>query len=134
MQPDQHVHIIQVKDLLLRVHLSTVHDQSSFQTSLGTQSMEQLVWVLIQCAHNELEKARVLFRWIAENIEYDFSYDYAQQKPEDVLKNGKAVCGGYSDLYVQFCRQVSLILHVLSFSHLTFLRLWSGKVWVSSPR
>ena len=59
---------------------------------------------LIQPAQNELEKARVLFRWIAENIAYDVTYDHAHQSPEDVLETGTAVCAGYSGLYGSLCR------------------------------
>lgn len=75
--------------------------------SLKTKPQE-LVSHLIKGFNTELEKARVLMRWIGNNIAYDVEYlktgvrgDYSI---ESVLRTGRSVCQGYSDLLVHFCK------------------------------
>ncbi|MCR5348343.1 MAG: leucine-rich repeat protein, partial [Bacilli bacterium] len=49
-----------------------------------------------KCASN-YEKARVIFDWIVENIEYDDAY--ATASVEEIFTEKRAVCAGYSFLY-----------------------------------
>jgi hypothetical protein len=66
-------------------------------------SIKELAAYLIGPARNDFEKARAIFRWIAQNVSYDargfFSKQYGDQSPEGVLRNGNAVCEGYSALF-----------------------------------
>jgi len=66
-------------------------------------SVESLAAYLIEPAANEQEKARAIFRWICQNIDYDLGSYFAGRlsstKSEDVLKSRSSVCAGYSDLF-----------------------------------
>ncbi len=57
-------------------------------------------------AENDVEKVRLLARWIAEYTGYDVTRNMATsaQTAEAVLENGKAVCAGYCNLFVESCR------------------------------
>ena len=69
----------------------------------GDMKMEAMVDYLVKPCRNDMEKARVLFSWIAFNVEYDDkSYNsgkYGDNSPLGTYRNGKAVCQGYADLY-----------------------------------
>lgn len=58
---------------------------------------------LIKPAHNEWEKTRIIFVWIARHIAYDaksyFSHQSTDISTENVLLSGKSVCAGYSGLF-----------------------------------
>ncbi len=66
-------------------------------------SMVNLVDYLIEPAQTDLEKIRVIYRWITENIAYDRdavkSGTYGDLSPEGVLTSGKSVCSGYAGLF-----------------------------------
>ncbi|KAJ8031649.1 Kyphoscoliosis peptidase [Holothuria leucospilota] len=75
------------------------------------QRMEDLVKHLISIAKNQMEKHRVLFRWIAENIDYDVAGLRAGRgvsTAEEALRKRVAVCGGYVDLLKRFCEKAGL--------------------------
>ena len=50
----------------------------------------------------------MLIRWMGDNIAYDVSYletgERGDYSVENVLKTGRAVCQGYSDVLVQLCK------------------------------
>ena len=58
------------------------------------------------------EKARAIFRWVTENIDYDvkgfFSGKIERESSGNVLKSRKAVCEGYSGLFEQLARAAGL--------------------------
>ncbi len=66
-------------------------------------SIQSLAMYLGQTAKSDSEKARVLYRWMTENIIYDISPTISHMSSNvsanDVLKTRKAVCGGYAGLY-----------------------------------
>ncbi|XP_015268833.1 PREDICTED: kyphoscoliosis peptidase-like [Gekko japonicus] len=72
-----------------------------------TSSVKDLVSVLLQEAHNDLEKLRAIWIWICCHIEYDVKgyHDKTSRscKPIDVLRSGKRVCAGYVGLFQQMC-------------------------------
>ncbi len=65
--------------------------------------MDEMVGYLVQPCRNDLEKARVIFSWIAFNVTYDDdgfnSGRYGNNTADGVYRSGKAVCQGYSDLF-----------------------------------
>lgn len=67
------------------------------------KSIESLAAYLTGPAKNDTQKARAIYRWIAENIDYDVQGlsqgRYGDTSAEGVLKRGKSVCGGYSNLF-----------------------------------
>ncbi len=68
-----------------------------------TKSIDQLVSYLIQPATNDIEKARVIFRWITQNIYYDdYGFNtgnYSDPTATGTFQNRRAVCEGYGDLF-----------------------------------
>jgi hypothetical protein len=62
----------------------------------------------------EREKARAIYRWLTENVEYDaVSYFRGRlfvpdQRPEAVLRRRRAVCEGYGLLFVELARRAGL--------------------------
>jgi len=66
------------------------------------ESVQSLAAWLIEPAQNDLEKVRVIFRWITYSISYDvgtfLAGVYGDQSPEAVLAGRTALCGGYARL------------------------------------
>lgn len=61
---------------------------------------------------DDVEKVRAIYRWITANIAYDtsgyFSGSYGDLSPEGVLKGGKSICAGYSDLFENLSKTAGL--------------------------
>lgn len=65
--------------------------------------------------HTQNEKARAIFCWIAENIQYDYENMYVFDRNEDsniesdkILKTRKGVCKDYSNLYSDIANKVGI--------------------------
>ena len=108
----------------------------SFATTVKYKSnLSELTNELVKPFSTELDKARVIFRWITENIQYDFKYynkyrikgvdpptfkckneqeceakrvAYEEKCIEKAVKNNKAVCLGYALLYKKMCEIAGL--------------------------
>ncbi|MFN8607749.1 MAG: transglutaminase domain-containing protein [Vulcanimicrobiota bacterium] len=67
------------------------------------RSLDELAHYLCPSAYSDDEKARSIFRWVADRIVYDLdglrSDRLGSQQPEEVLQARKAVCEGYARLY-----------------------------------
>ena len=88
-------------------------DQYAINTPDSKEAMlEILVPYLIATTSNELEKARVIYRWITDNIAYDadgyFSGNYKSTNAEDVLLNRSCVCQGYANLFSKMAELAGL--------------------------
>jgi transglutaminase/protease-like cytokinesis protein 3 len=76
------------------------------------------VTYLLQSCQNETEKARVIYRWIANNISYDeatfqkheagITTGLPDQGAEAVFSRRTGVCEGYSNLFKQMCDYAGL--------------------------
>ena len=77
-----------------------------------TQNLKVLANFLIEGASSEIMKARAIFRWITENIDYDtegfFSGRYSSCAPSDVLATRKSISSGYARLFKQMCDVVDV--------------------------
>ena len=75
-------------------------------------TIESLAAYLVEPAKNDREKARAIFRWITENIDYNvevfFGGGSGSAKSEDVLKSRRSICYGYSDLFLSLAREAGL--------------------------
>ncbi|XP_077520410.1 uncharacterized protein LOC144130354 [Amblyomma americanum] len=67
-------------------------------------TMQSLVYHLISYCRNDLQKIRMFFRWIAENISYDWKYMETKQTPEEVFMSRHGVCKDYCLLFSEMCR------------------------------
>lgn len=67
---------------------------------------------LVETFTTEKEKCRAIFRWISNNIKYDWNVlnDYKKDRfdPLIVYKTKKAVCGGYSSLFQAMCEEAKI--------------------------
>ncbi len=71
-------------------------------------SLQKMVdYLCTPFADKPTHKARAIFRWCCENIEYDLARYHGEssssQAPDDVLKSGKAVCSGYAGVVSSLC-------------------------------
>jgi hypothetical protein len=77
-----------------------------------TRDVPTLTAYLIKPAKTEMEKARVLFRWITANIQYDDdgynSGQYGHDNAEEVLKVRNGVCDDFSELYMAMAKSAGL--------------------------
>lgn len=82
------------------------------------QSLDRLVAYLCPPSYSERDKARSLFRWIADRIAYDAEglrqNKMGDQSPQGVLKDRKAVCAGYSRLYEALGKKAGLQVESLT--------------------
>ena len=73
---------------------------------------EQLIAYFLEVANTDLEKCRAVYSWIAYNIKYDdVAFNNNTSSPIEaleVLKEQKAVCAGYSELFTYLCSQLHL--------------------------
>jgi hypothetical protein len=69
-------------------------------------------------AKTDLDKARVIYRWIAENVKYDADALFASRRidgsPAAVLKTRSAVCEGYARLYKALADAMGLECEIVS--------------------
>ncbi len=56
---------------------------------------------LTRGARNDTEKARAIFRWLAENVAYDVGgmADPVTIRPDEVLERGQSICDGYAGAF-----------------------------------
>lgn len=75
-------------------------------------NLDELTTYLIKISHNDEEKVRVIFSWVAFHIRYDtkgyFSGSYGDFSANGVLKSRKAVCEGYSTLFQSLLQKAGI--------------------------
>ncbi|XP_064480906.1 kyphoscoliosis peptidase-like [Ornithodoros turicata] len=72
------------------------------ESNLG--SLESLVLYLCSYCRNELQKIRMFFRWIAENITYDWKHMETKLEPDEIFHSKEGVCKDYCLLFSEMCR------------------------------
>jgi hypothetical protein len=82
------------------------------------QTVAGLARFLVRPARTEDEKARAIFRWIAENIAYD-TRSYAagrirETDSQDVFHSRTALCGGYAGLFKSLALEAGLEAEIVS--------------------
>jgi hypothetical protein len=85
------------------------------------QSIQSLAAYFGQTATNDRDKARMIYRWITDRIAYDAENFLAgkrgDNRAEAVLKNRKAVCAGYAELYTALGKEAGLeVISVIGFA------------------
>jgi transglutaminase-like putative cysteine protease len=76
-------------------------------------TLPAVVTKLISGLSDQYQKVKVLHDWICDNIAYDVetAFERGINRPQDyvsVLKNRKAICSGYTNLFNQMCRLASI--------------------------
>ncbi|MCM8595563.1 transglutaminase domain-containing protein [Accumulibacter sp.] len=84
----------------------------------ATKGVERLALHLASLASSDLEKARVIYRWLTANIQYDsvayFSGQFPPMDPASVLSRRSAVCAGYANLFAALARAMGLQVEVVA--------------------
>lgn len=95
-------------------------DEHALNTPDNVQNdVEKLTNYLIEPANTDLEKIRAFYVWIADNIEYDVKLFFSSIIPTeeitavDVLKSGKSVCQGYSELFKTMCEISGITCYII---------------------
>lgn len=106
------VAILQNSDAALNYSYEEIDAHALAAPASAEQSVESLAAYLIGPAANEREKARAIFRWICENIDYDlgsyFTGSLGSINSADVLKSRSSVCSGYSNLFSALAGEAGL--------------------------
>jgi hypothetical protein len=78
----------------------------------SSKDYKQLTHAICDGCTSDVQKANAIYNWITHHINCDIekSKDPLRkiEKPEDILKAGKAATDGYADLYVLMCREAGL--------------------------
>jgi hypothetical protein len=65
------------------------------------------------CSASETARARAAYFWVARNIRYDLAY-LSETEPQTVLRNRRAVCAGYAQLFTALCRAMELTCETIT--------------------
>lgn len=90
-----------------------VLDKHALQTPGDVEvDMERLARHLVATARTDRDKARAIFRWVADRVSYDIegliSGKIGDTKAEAVLKSRRSVCEGYANLYEKLAKIAGL--------------------------
>ncbi|XP_023234159.1 kyphoscoliosis peptidase-like isoform X1 [Centruroides sculpturatus] len=90
-------------------------DRHALEAPESTKSsVRNLVNYLSASAKNDLQKVRVFFRWITNNISYDWRYMEVRLSAEEVLQRGEGVCKDYCKLFSEMCRIAGIRVKTLN--------------------
>jgi transglutaminase/protease-like cytokinesis protein 3 len=94
-------------------------DQYALKTpSYVTSSVNELTDYLMASAWNDIEKARVIFKWITSNVIYDVpmlrSGKPCAMTPSQVLEKRSAICQGYAVLFDAMAKRAGLETVIIS--------------------
>lgn len=99
------------KQVAAKTNYSTIDSYVISCSIPATASISSAAATITQNATTEKEKVRAIFTWIANNISYDVeaqnntSYNHNEANTaEATLKNRKALCQGYANLFVEMCK------------------------------
>ncbi len=77
-----------------------------------SRDYKRLAHYLCDSLDTDVHKVNALYNWITHNISYDVkSIHHAKlrsDKPNQVLKRRKTICGGYADLLTAMCKEVGI--------------------------
>jgi hypothetical protein len=94
-------------------------DQYAIDTPVSAcSSIDVLATYLITPAKNDYEKTRAIYKWITQNIAYDYSAyltkNYGSTSAASVLATRKSVCQGYSELFKALGKSAGLNVIIVS--------------------
>ncbi|MGO3183955.1 MAG: transglutaminase domain-containing protein [Aequorivita sp.] len=118
---------------------SVIGKKENYKTKINKQketplSTERLAFSITRNAKSDFEKAKSIYKWIAENISYDNElmqseklqkqiYTSEDNVVRNVLEREKALCGGYALLFKYLCADVGIPAEAVN----GFTKDYSGK-------
>jgi hypothetical protein len=101
-----------VKDLEARLAVAAFEEHALKAPPQAEKSVASLAKYLVQPAKDQHQKARLIFRWITDRIAYDEETlrgtKKGDQSVEAVLRDRKAVCEGYSSLFLALAKDAGI--------------------------
>jgi hypothetical protein len=96
-----------------RIELSKLDSVVAAVPSAVATNVDTLTEFLVKDASSDLERAYVIYRWITANIDYDVQAFLTNNlrgigSASAVLKNRKAVCDGYAELFLRMSMSAGL--------------------------
>ncbi|XP_071520428.1 uncharacterized protein [Panulirus ornatus] len=85
----------------LDVHILTAPEEV-------TKDLTELVRYLCKSAKDDLQRLRVTFRWVTDNIRFDWKYMDKKQTAEEILTSRAGVSKDYVALLVEMCHLTGL--------------------------
>ncbi|CAM1302010.1 KY (predicted) [Pycnogonum litorale] len=93
------------REMLPNVSLMHHLDEHALTTPESvTQDVNQLVNHLVLPTENDLQKVRVLFRWITHNIRFDWKFMDEHLSTAEVVKQRTGTCKDYVNLFNHMCK------------------------------
>ncbi|MBI9068256.1 MAG: hypothetical protein JEZ09_13260 [Salinivirgaceae bacterium] len=103
---------------LIAQDFSTIDSYSKTASYAECKSPEKLAEYLNKKAATDLEKVRAYYIWLTHNVKYDtksfFSGNVKPSTAIDALKQRKAVCQGYSELFKALCDYSNISCFIVS--------------------
>ncbi|XP_018016613.1 hillarin [Hyalella azteca] len=87
------------EELLRNFNLAALDNRALAASSEISRSIDQLVGFLCPPSYNDLQKVRVIFRWITKNIRYDWKFVERAQTAEQVLQTRAGVSKDFVALF-----------------------------------
>ena len=112
---------VKIKGLSITIKLGDFQEIDAWAVNApnsAATSIQNLVTYLLQPCQNDMEKARVIYRWITNNISYDedtgkkieqgINTGLPDEGAAAVFSRRNGVCAGYSNLFKQMCDYAGL--------------------------
>jgi hypothetical protein len=84
----------------------------------NVQSIDELVSYFSSIQAKSIEKARMIYVWLTDNISYDAKAynlkNIGDNSPSTVFKSKKAVCAGFANLYTELGEKMGLEIETIS--------------------
>lgn len=90
--------------LFFKLNTSFEYVLTKEQEEFVNSEVKSIIKTLDLDNKSDYEKAFIIYNWVIDNLSYDLNY-YSSY---DALKNGKAVCQGYADLFNRLAREAGL--------------------------
>lgn len=111
----QNLNLDDAQDLLDNSKYADIDSYVRSCPTATAKDPDQLVSYLEKMADTDLEKARAIYVWLAENISYDAKSinknKYGDNTALGVLKSRKSVCQGYAKLFELLGKKMGLNIH-----------------------
>ncbi|MBE9466732.1 MAG: hypothetical protein IMY72_00255 [Bacteroidetes bacterium] len=97
---------------------SNIDNHAKKASRSNSRTVKNLSDYLIKPSKNDSEKVRAFYVWITENITYDVKTFFNQTKNKkvtatEVLTKRKAVCEGYSTLFMALCENSGVKCYII---------------------
>ena len=113
------VHIVMKKLLTPFLFILSFNLNAQIDTTIGCEAPKNVTKNYKLLAHHlcddldtDSQKVNAIYNWVTHQIDYDVKSIHRAKlrsdKPNQVLKRGKTICGGYADLITAMCNEVGV--------------------------